>query len=365
VAHLELVHDLTRVREGKNVTKKRSAFAFEFPSGVAVPPLLDALAAFVVPLDDWFSGHFQLCADQADAWFGEGCEGANELAIFGQEGDGSTYALWLHEGLSPDEAPVVYLNSENDGNKVVAGSLRDFLALLALDIEEIGLSVGSGSWAKAPIAARNKAREPAPHAGAYRKWLAKQKIAPIETAVEAARLTKPALAKHRGFEAWLAAANGEEPAAPPQVDAPPTGPSMLVLEIESTPETFQPALSRLVAGLAKRHPDLAVASLSRSRAVPYRDEVFEKDGRLPADFKSLSELRITYKDESNQQYALVIEPKRKHIHALLWMHDHPANSPACAEAGRIFRRITRRGGEGAGATRRRRVKRAIPARVPD
>jgi len=316
---------------------KKKAFAFDFPDGVAVPPLLDALAAFAMPLGSWFSGHFEICAERAEAWFGQPREGATQLAIFGQEGDGSRYALWLHGGRSSEEAPVVYLNSENDGNTVVAGSLRDFLALLALDLDEIGFWVDSGSWATSAIAKRDEEGTPAPHASAYREWLARQEIAPIETAAAAARLTKAALVEHGGFEAWLAAANGEEPAPPPSpAAATPTGPGTLVLEIESTREAFEPALARLVTGLAERHPDLTVASLTRSKAVPYRDESFEKDGRLPPDFASLSELRVTYKRERSQRFCLVVGAKPKHIEALLWMHEHPANNPACAEARSLF-----------------------------
>ncbi len=320
----------------KKTAKTKPAFSFRFPATVAVPPILAALASFAVPLKDWFSGHFELCADDASGWLDD-AEAAKSVAVFGQEGDGSLYALWLRAGRSPEASPVIYLNSENDGNQIVAGSLRDFLALLALDIDELGFWVSPGSWARAALKKREGERSK--HAADYRKWLARQRIVPAETAEDAQRLTKLPPKDRAAFKSWLAAAQRghEEPLPAPAASAKPSGTAYLAFELIATPDAYQAGLATFVRALAGRDAKLTVASQSRLKSqLGPRPEETEKTGRLPPDFSTLSEHRITFKKDGKQHFCVVSNPRRKHIEATLAMYEHPDNDLACAAARSLF-----------------------------
>jgi hypothetical protein len=137
-------------------------FTFHFPDGASVPHALRALAEFCSSIDDFFSGDFELRSDDDDAqaWFHGNQNAAAQVAVFGQEGDGSLYALWLRAGTRPETAPVVFLCSEDDATKVLANDLADFLVLLSVGADALG------RWG--PESAPD---DEAPHLPAYRTWL--------------------------------------------------------------------------------------------------------------------------------------------------------------------------------------------------
>jgi hypothetical protein len=170
-------------------------FQQNFPAGVAVPEMLRALLQFESQSGDWYSGYFQL--DQwefADAaWFAGDRDTAEQFAVIGRGPDGSLYALWLYPGRTPDDAPVVFLGSEGTENNLLAGSLRDFMALLAVGADELGFAA---SWGNVVQADR-----PAERLDEFRLWLDSSFgiVAPAMPGV----LIATARANHPDFEAWL------------------------------------------------------------------------------------------------------------------------------------------------------------------
>ena len=112
-----------------------------FPAGVTMPDALGKLCAFADVSDREVSGNFEFDTDgrkSALAWFGGDESAASQFAVFGQGPDGQLYALWLHAGPDATQAPVVLLDSECDGNEVIAADAREFLRLLAVGFSEPG-----------------------------------------------------------------------------------------------------------------------------------------------------------------------------------------------------------------------------------
>jgi hypothetical protein len=111
-----------------------------FPGGVTVPDDLRRFLEFAEENGREVSGCFEFETDgraAALAWFGDEAP-ASQFAVFGRGPDGSLYALWLYPGRGPSDAPVVLLDSESDGNQVIAAGVRDFLRLLAIGYDEPG-----------------------------------------------------------------------------------------------------------------------------------------------------------------------------------------------------------------------------------
>lgn len=112
-----------------------------FPAGTTLPKELRRLCEFADAHGREVSGNFEFDTDgqnSARAWFGGDAAAAGRFAVFGQGPDGSLYALWLYEGPDAFRAPVVLLDSEGDGNAVVAADARDFVRLLAIGYSEPG-----------------------------------------------------------------------------------------------------------------------------------------------------------------------------------------------------------------------------------
>lgn len=92
----------------------------------------------------WFCGCFELDRTGAEAawhWFSKDAEMAQQFAVFGNGPDGSIYAFWLYDDRIILHAPIVYLDSEDAGNAVIANNFTDFLALLSLGIDELGPAI--------------------------------------------------------------------------------------------------------------------------------------------------------------------------------------------------------------------------------
>lgn len=70
-----------------------------------------------------------------DWWHGDEI-GASRTTAFASTSDGSLFALWRHDDRPLDRAPVVYLDCDVSGSRIVAGNVRDFLALLAVGWDE-------------------------------------------------------------------------------------------------------------------------------------------------------------------------------------------------------------------------------------
>ena len=93
------------------------------------------------------SGCFELSASGTDAlkaWFGGDSPAVAQLLPFGSGASGDVYALWLTEGLPPDQAPVVMLGSEGE-LAVLARDPEQFCRLLCLGYSEIGQDDPNGA----------------------------------------------------------------------------------------------------------------------------------------------------------------------------------------------------------------------------
>lgn len=140
----------------------------------------------------YFAGNFEWETDgpaSATAWFAGKAAPAASFRVFGHEGSGGLYALWLREGArsAPDQAPVVLLGSEGE-TKVLASTVDEFLSLLALDLDDLG--VFDDLSAQEPMGT--------PGREAFLKWLAKEGLdrpRDPEALVRKARRANPGLAK--------------------------------------------------------------------------------------------------------------------------------------------------------------------------
>jgi hypothetical protein len=121
-------------------------YQLNFPPGARIPALLFELLRFENRSVEWYSGHFQSTTWKYGnaAWCGGNRQAAEQIAVIGRGPDGSLYALWLYPGRTLDDAPVVFLGSEGTDNGLLADSLREFLAPLAVGADELGFDV---SWA--------------------------------------------------------------------------------------------------------------------------------------------------------------------------------------------------------------------------
>ncbi|HWX54409.1 MAG TPA: hypothetical protein VN176_07435 [Verrucomicrobiae bacterium] len=162
-----------------------------FPDGTQVPQDLRLLCEFAEANDGAVSGCFEFERDgrkAALAWFVGDESAASQFAVFGCGPDGSLYALWLHPGTDISRAPVVLLDSESSGNKVVATDFREFLRLLALGYDDPG---------------RFPTLEPEDpdSAEALRSWLSEEfELTPPASAAE---LVAAAQRQHPDLAAWV------------------------------------------------------------------------------------------------------------------------------------------------------------------
>nr|WSW69056.1 SMI1/KNR4 family protein [Streptomyces sp. NBC_00995] len=104
------------------------------------PPGLAAVGRTTFPYEDDDSIDFEPyeafdspeeTTDWLRHWTGNGQVDGSAYRVFGQDGTGGLAALWLaRPGLPLTDQPVVFMGSEGE-NGVVAGSLSDFLWVLA------------------------------------------------------------------------------------------------------------------------------------------------------------------------------------------------------------------------------------------
>lgn len=103
-----------------------------------IPQLLQDLLAFQNRSNEWYSDHFELDVISKaglKTYFGENEEVLAQFLEFGHYSDGSSCALWLYKDMRLEDAPIVYFDSDAQGDTVVANNLPEFLTLLAWDEE--------------------------------------------------------------------------------------------------------------------------------------------------------------------------------------------------------------------------------------
>jgi hypothetical protein len=121
-----------------------------FPPGTPVPPILGKLAERSEATAGLLSCDFELTPNgESDSyyWFDGREAAAKQFQIFGFDGMHSLYGYWLYPGRTLADAPIVYLNGEGVENTVLANNLEEFLALLTLGEEAVGLYNGWGESA--------------------------------------------------------------------------------------------------------------------------------------------------------------------------------------------------------------------------
>jgi hypothetical protein len=167
-----------------------SDFQKNFPDK-SPPASLTKLLEFQSRSDRFYSGHFELTAGgpaTALASFDNDAKAASQFILFGEEVDGSSFGFWLHDGCKLENAPIVFLGSEGGGN-VLANSVEEFLALLAVGADVAGSS--------------DESDDPAPRLGEFRKWLKKE--FKIEPPANPGEIVFDAEGKHPSLAKWIAA----------------------------------------------------------------------------------------------------------------------------------------------------------------
>lgn len=141
-------------------------FRQNFPPGTDVPEELIKLLRYQNLSQDLYSGYFGLYDKfwhvVKERYFGNQ-KLESQFVFFGLDADGSIYAFWLYDNCSVNAAPVVFLGSEGVGGKVISNSLRDFLSLLSLGIEELGFALDEDDWLDKAVITDGTIR--------FRKWL--------------------------------------------------------------------------------------------------------------------------------------------------------------------------------------------------
>ena len=108
-----------------------------FPDTIGFPSELALLCRWNERNGYPISGCFELRADDGEAiyWWFRSHEADSRLAQFGAGPDGSLYCIWKQED---GREPIVHMGSEGNALMVLAGSMKEFIRLLAIGYEEIG-----------------------------------------------------------------------------------------------------------------------------------------------------------------------------------------------------------------------------------
>jgi hypothetical protein len=101
-----------------------------------LPPMLAELVDYAASHDRWLACDFELTDDgtRLAARFLRDDALARSFAVFGHDGMLGLYALWLL-----DDRPVVYLDSDWLETDVLCNDLQQFVALLTLGRERVGM----------------------------------------------------------------------------------------------------------------------------------------------------------------------------------------------------------------------------------
>lgn len=172
---------------------KASQLRKVFPPGTLMPEALTKLCKYSEEVNEVIGCDFVLTADgnaANAAFFPDNETAQNQLVVFGMDEFQSLYAYWLYNDLPLEQAPIVYLNSESTANTILANTIEEFLALLALGKEEIGFVEG---W--------EEQAEPCDGSNEFRAWLRNEfNITPpgdVKAIVERARQAHP------NFDDWV------------------------------------------------------------------------------------------------------------------------------------------------------------------
>ncbi|HNN01850.1 MAG TPA: ankyrin repeat domain-containing protein [Turneriella sp.] len=123
--------------EGKGTSKTLKAMAAKFAPH-KVPPLLAELCNYWDKHPVFFCGSFEIDEDKYNTvkdWFQGNEAGWSKVKLFGVDGIHSLYGIWLYEGRTSADAPIVYLGGEGEGTTILASTWEEFLSILAANQE--------------------------------------------------------------------------------------------------------------------------------------------------------------------------------------------------------------------------------------
>jgi len=170
-------------------------FIAGFPDGLLVPSLLVKLAEYYVGPVGFLPGMVELTTRgrrQAIAWFDGDEEAARPFIVFAHDKSHAPFGYWRYEGQALDQAPLVYLDEEDDdASMVIASTLEEFLALLAL-----------GNPAHTQDREEGEAVDE--YTARYRAWLRQETGIGVPTVAEARRILERAQATHPNLPDWIA-----------------------------------------------------------------------------------------------------------------------------------------------------------------
>lgn len=182
------------MNEGKGTSKTLKAMAAKFAPH-KVPPLLAELCNYSDKHPVFFCGSFEVDEDQYDGvkeWFQGSEAGWSKVKAFGVDGIGSLYGIWLYDGRSSENAPIIYLGGEGEGTTVLASTWKEFLAILAANQE----------WEPFDKSFFNAGENNEEQNAEFAAWLkAAHGITPAQ---EPMAIMKKAKKEHPDFNKWLA-----------------------------------------------------------------------------------------------------------------------------------------------------------------
>jgi hypothetical protein len=169
-----------------------------FPPGVAIPDELERLCAYSEESGGYLSCDFTLIdsgKEALSAWFDNDAEAFSQFLVFGFDSAHSLYGYWLYADQGIEEAPIVYLDSEGCNCTVLANTLREFFALLALGKNLLGATFGWGEWTEED--------EECSGILEFRSWLKNEFGIDQPSEGEARAIVERAKKAHPDLDAWV------------------------------------------------------------------------------------------------------------------------------------------------------------------
>jgi hypothetical protein len=256
------------------------------------------------------------------------------LALFGGDADGSQYGFWFNKRQPATTAPVVYINSEgSEDTDVIAGTFAEFVSLLLLDINDLGMFYGEP-----------RDDEHAEHHDTFVKWA---KACGISVATNPKKLVAAARRANPGFRAWLTRIREElertEPETTEEIEPPGAEPYMTWMKAGRVQTKVEHATQRLVAAVRAKLPGLDLECRSRVGHDRPEPSDFATSGVFPPGFAKASELRLVFNRAHDQVACVVVQPPgkgdRKTFEVTLWLADQPDREPAFAGVLKDFETV--------------------------
>jgi hypothetical protein len=180
-------------------TPTPSLFGLTAAFGEPLPELLADLLRFQLADPDPYNEGFELAElDVEDLLPDPPPRDGRRLLPFGVNGHGSAFAIWLEPGQSPEQAPVVYVDADAQADMVIARTLAEFFALLALDQEDPSTMRDLASWREVMI---ENGWSHSPRWDELVRWLAERHG--IEPASDPRKILERAAAAAPGFRTWM------------------------------------------------------------------------------------------------------------------------------------------------------------------